>query len=136
MLNKATLIGNLGNDPEIRYMQDGTAVANLSVATSEAWKDKGTGERKEKTEWHRVSFFGRMAEVAEKYLHKGSKVYIEGSIHTRKWQDQEGNDRYSTEIKGREMKMLDPKQANSGSDQSQAPQQEQAPLEDDSEIPF
>lgn len=97
-VNKAILIGNLGRDPEMRALQDGTLVANLSLATSESWKDKNSGERKEKTEWHRVTIFGKVAEVAEKYLRKGSKVYLEGQIQTRKWTDQSGNDRYTTEI--------------------------------------
>lgn len=97
-VNKAILVGNLGKDPEIRRTQDGRAIANFSVATSESWRDKNTGERREKTEWHRVVIFGPLAEIAEKYLQKGSKVYIEGSIKTRKWQDQSGQDRYSTEV--------------------------------------
>lgn len=92
------LMGNLGNDPEIRYMPNGGAVANISVATSESWKDKTTGEQKEKTEWHRVSIFGKLAEIAGEYLRKGSTVYIEGQLQTRKWQDQQGQDRYTTEI--------------------------------------
>ena len=98
-LNKVQLIGNLGADPEIRHTQQGLAVANLRVATTETWRDKRSGERREKTEWHRVVIFDeKLAEVAEKYLHKGSKVYLEGQLQTRKWQDQEGNDRYSTEV--------------------------------------
>lgn len=97
-LNKVELIGNLGNDPEIRYMPSGGAVANLSIATTESWKDKTTGEKKEQTEWHRVVIFGKLAEIASEYLRKGSKVFIEGSLRTRKWQDQAGVDRYTTEI--------------------------------------
>lgn len=97
-LNKACLIGNLGKDPEIRNTQGGNKVANLRIATSESWRDKSTGERKERTEWHTVVIWGAIAEIAEKYLRKGSKVYIEGKIQTRKWQDQSGADRYSTEI--------------------------------------
>ncbi len=98
-LNKVMLIGNLGRDPEIRSTQDGNKIANLSVATSESWKDKNTGERKEKTEWHRVVIFDeKLSEIAEKYLRKGSKVYLEGQLQTRKWQDQSGADKYSTEI--------------------------------------
>ena len=97
-LNKAILIGNLGRDPEIRSTQDGTKIANLSLATSESWKDKNTGERREKSEWHRVVIFGPLAEIAEKYLKKGSKVYIEGQLQTRKWTDQSGQDKYTTEI--------------------------------------
>ena len=97
-VNKVVLIGNLGKTPEIRTMQNGSKVANLSLATSENWRDKSTGERKEKTEWHRVVIFGSLAEVAEKYLDKGSKVYIEGSLQTRKWTNKDGHDQYSTEI--------------------------------------
>ena len=97
-LNKVELIGNLGADPELRYLQNGGAVANLNIATSESWKDKTTGEKKEKTEWHRVVIFGKLAEIAGEYLRKGSKVFIEGSLQTRKWQDQAGVDRYTTEI--------------------------------------
>lgn len=97
-LNKVEIIGNLGADPEVRYLQNGGAVANLNIATSESWKDKTTGEKKEQTEWHRVVIFGKLAEVAGEYLRKGSKVFIEGSLRTRKWQDQAGVDRYTTEI--------------------------------------
>ena len=97
-VNKVTLVGNLGKDPDIRHTQDESPIANLSVATSERWKDKNTGERRERTEWHRVSIFGKTAEVAEKYLTKGSKVYLEGKLQTRKWQDQQGRDRYTTAI--------------------------------------
>lgn len=106
-VNKVILIGNLGADPEVRYMTNGEAVANLSVATSEGWKDKETGENKERTEWHRVVFYRRLAEIAGEYLKKGSKVYVEGKIRTRKWQDQSGQDRYTTEIYGDELQMLD-----------------------------
>ena len=97
-VNKVILIGNLGQDPEIRYMPNGGAVANLTLATSESWRDKQTGEMREKTEWHRVVIFGKLAEVAGEYLKKGSQVYIEGSLQTRKWQDQSGQDRYTTEV--------------------------------------
>jgi single-strand DNA-binding protein len=98
-VNKVILVGNLGRDPEIRSTQDGTKIANLSVATSESWKDKNSGERREKTEWHRVVIFNeRLADVAEKYLKKGSKVYVEGALQTRKWTDQSGQERYSTEV--------------------------------------
>ncbi|MBV1841045.1 single-stranded DNA-binding protein [Photobacterium ganghwense] len=97
-VNKVILVGNLGNDPEIRYMPSGGAVANITVATSETWRDKNTGEQREKTEWHRVVLFGKLAEVAGEYLRKGSQVYIEGQLQTRKWQDQSGQDRFSTEI--------------------------------------
>lgn len=106
-INKVILVGNLGADPEVRYMTNGEAVTTLSVATSEVWKDKDTGENKERTEWHRVVYFRRMAEVAGEYLKKGSKIYVEGKIRTRKWQDQSGQDRYTTEIHGEEMQMLD-----------------------------
>ncbi|WP_087016744.1 single-stranded DNA-binding protein [Thaumasiovibrio subtropicus] len=97
-INKVILVGNLGNDPEIRYMPNGGAVANITVATSESWRDKNTGEQREKTEWHRVALFGKLAEVAGEYLRKGSQVYIEGQLQTRKWQDQSGQDRYTTEV--------------------------------------
>ncbi|HMI76838.1 MAG TPA: single-stranded DNA-binding protein [Buchnera sp. (in: enterobacteria)] len=97
-INKVILIGNLGQDPEVRYMPNGGAVANITLATSESWKDKNTGEMKEKTEWHRVVLFGKLAEIAREYLRKGSQVYIEGALQTRKWQDQNGIDRYTTEI--------------------------------------
>ncbi|AFP85829.1 single stranded DNA-binding protein [secondary endosymbiont of Heteropsylla cubana] len=97
-VNKVILIGNLGHDPEIRYMPNGGAVANITLATSETWRDKQTGESREKTEWHRIVFFGKLAEIAGEYLRKGSQVYIEGSLQTRKWQDQSGQDRYTTEV--------------------------------------
>src|SRR2546423_4556531 len=105
-INKVILIGNLGADPETRAVPSGTTVANLRIATSESWRDKQTGEQQERTEWHRVAFFGRLAEVAGEYLRKGSQVYIEGSLRTRKWQDKQGNERYSTEIIGNDMQML------------------------------
>ncbi len=105
MLNKAILIGNLGADPETRYMQDGTCVCNIRLATTERFKGRN-GERQERTEWHRVVLWGKLGEIANQYLHKGSQVYIEGRIETRKWQDRDGNDRYSTDIRAREMKML------------------------------
>jgi len=105
-INKVILIGNLGADPETRAMPSGTTVANLRVATSESWRDKQTGEQQERTEWHRVALFGRLAEIAGEYLRKGSQVYIEGSLRTRKWQDKQGNDRYSTEIVGNDLQML------------------------------
>jgi single-strand DNA-binding protein len=104
-VNKVILIGNLGNDPDMRYLPSGDAVANLSVATTDKYKDKN-GEMQEATEWHRVSFFGKTAEICGQYLKKGSSVYVEGSIRTRKWQDKEGNDRYTTEIRGDRMQML------------------------------
>jgi single-strand DNA-binding protein len=105
-INKVILIGNLGADPETRAMPSGTTVANLRVATSESWRDKQTGEQQERTEWHRVALFGRLAEIAGEYLRKGSQVYIEGSLRTRKWQDKQGNERYSTEIVGNDLQML------------------------------
>ena len=105
-INKVILVGNLGKDPDMRYTAGGDAVANLSIATSESWNDNQTGEKKEKTEWHRVVFFRRIAEVCGEYLKKGSSVYIEGSLRTRDWEDDQGNKRYTTEIIGREMQML------------------------------
>ncbi len=105
-VNKVIIVGNLGNDPDTRYMPSGSAVTNLSVATNESWKDKQSGEQKERTEWHRVAMFGRLAEIAAEYLRKGSQVYIEGRLRTRKWQDQGGNDRWTTEIIADEMQML------------------------------
>jgi single-strand DNA-binding protein len=106
-VNKVIIVGNLGADPETRYLPSGEAVTNIRVATTDRWKDKASGEMKEATEWHRISFFGRLAEVAGEYLKKGSQVYIEGSLRTRKWQDKEsGQDRYSTEIRGDTMQML------------------------------
>lgn len=105
-INKVILIGNLGADPETRAMPSGTTVANLRIATSESWRDKQTGEQQERTEWHRVALFGRLGEIAAEYLRKGSQVYIEGSLRTRKWQDKQGNERYSTEIVANEMQML------------------------------
>jgi len=125
MLNKATLIGNLGREPEVKYSSTGAAIANLAVATSESWKDKNTGEKKEQTEWHRVSVFGKLAEIAGQYLHKGSKVYIEGQIKTSKYQNKEGVDVYTTSINvsgfGGVLKMLDSK------GEGGAPRQEYVP---------
>jgi len=137
MLNKIIIIGNLGKDPELRQLPSGGNVANLTVATSESWKDKATGEKKEQTEWHRVNFFGPVADICGKWLKKGGKVYIEGSIHTRKWKDNDGQDRYSTEIKGRDMKMLGdvPKQqAASNSPVTPASSQQAQQFDDD--VPF
>ena len=105
-VNKVIIVGNLGRDPETRYLPSGEAVTNISVATTDTWKDKASGEKKEATEWHRVSFFGRLAEIAGEYLKKGSQVYVEGSLRTRKWQDKEGKDRYTTEIRADNMQML------------------------------
>ncbi|WP_249716839.1 single-stranded DNA-binding protein [Proteus faecis] len=132
-VNKCILIGHLGQDPEIRYMPSGGAVANLTLATSESWRDKQTGEMKEKTEWHRVCIFGKLAEIAGEYLRKGSQVYIEGSLQTRKWTDQSGQDRYTTEVVvnvGGTMQMLGGNQAGSQKPQPQGwgqPQQPQEP---------
>ena len=114
-VNKVILVGNLGQKPDMKYTQSNTAVANLSLATSESWKDKDSGDLKTKTEWHRVVYFGKLAEIAEQYLDKGSKVYVEGKLQTRKWQDQSGNDRYTTEVLGQELTMLDSKGDSSGS---------------------
>jgi len=135
------LVGNIGQDVELKYMQSGEAVCNLSVATSESWKDKSTNERVERTEWHKVVLFSKLAEIAEKYLKKGSKVYIEGSLQTRKWQGQDGNDRYTTEIKARDMQMLDSKGADLyvvPAQQKAAAPQAAAPQADnfDDDIPF
>ena len=105
-INKVIIVGNVGGDPETRYMPSGSAVTNLTVATNESWKDKQTGEQKERTEWHRVAMFNRLAEIAAEYLRKGSQVYIEGKLRTRKWQDKSGQDRYTTEIIADEMQML------------------------------
>lgn len=141
-INKVILIGNLGSDPETKYMPSGNAVTNCSIATSESWKDKQTGEQQERTEWHRVVFFNRLAEIAGEYLKKGSKVYVEGSLRTRKWQGQDGQDRYTTEIVANEMQMLDSRGGDAGP-QQQAPAraQQQAPAPDmdqfdDDSIPF
>jgi single-strand DNA-binding protein len=105
-VNKVIIVGNLGADPETRFLPSGDAVANIRVATTDRWKDKASGEMKETTEWHRIAFFGRLAEIAGEYLKKGSQVYVEGSLRTRKWQDKDGQDRYSTEIRGEVMQML------------------------------
>lgn len=126
-VNKVILIGNLGQDPEVKYMPNGNAVTNVSIATSDSWKDKQTGQTQERTEWHRVVFFGRLAEIAGEYLRKGSKVYIEGALRTRKWQGQDGSDRYTTEIvvdMNGQMQMLDGRGESSagGYQQPSAPQ--------------
>lgn len=122
-VNKVILIGHLGADPETRYLPNGDCVANFTIATSESWKDKSTGEKKEATEWHRISVFRKLAEICGQYLKKGSMVYIEGSLKTRKWQDKEGQDRYTTEITCNEMRMLGGK----GDSTSVAPQHSEAP---------
>lgn len=126
-INKVILVGNLGNDPEIRYMPNGNAVANVSLATSDSWKDKATGEQQEKTEWHRVVFFNRLAEIVEQYVKKGSKLYVEGRLQTRSW-EQDGVKRYSTEIVASEMQMLDGRGGAMGGDMGDNPfGQQQAP---------
>ncbi|MFV1984858.1 MAG: single-stranded DNA-binding protein [Thiohalomonadales bacterium] len=159
-VNKVILIGNLGADPEVKYMPSGGAVANVTIATSESWKDKNTGEQVDKTEWHRVVFFRRLAEIVGEYLKKGSKVYIEGKLQTRKWQDKNGADRWTTEIVANEMQMLDSRgtggtadfnqsqNMNQGQNQNQdqnqsinqnqnsAPQPAAAMAEFDDDIPF
>lgn len=121
-INKVILIGNVGQDPEVKYMPSGGAVTNISVATSETWKDKNTGQPQERTEWHRVVFFNRLGEIAGEYLRKGSKVYIEGSLRTRKWQGQDGSDRYTTEIVASEMQMLDGRSEGAGGGYDQSAQ--------------
>jgi len=126
-VNKVILVGNLGNDPEVRYMPNGNAVANVSLATSETWKDKNTGDQQEKTEWHRVVFFNRLAEIVEQYVKKGTKLYIEGRLQTRSW-EQDGVKRYTTEIVANEMQMLDSRGGASqdfGGQQASAPQSNQ-----------
>ena len=146
-INKVIVLGNLGNDPECTYMPNGNAVAKISIATSESWKDKQTGQDQERTEWHRVVFFGKLAEIVDKYLLKGAKVYIEGSLRTNKWQDKDGNDRYTTEIVANEMQMLDRKSDNQQQggqqqyqQQSQQPAQQQSQPQNgdgfDDDIPF
>ena len=131
-VNKVILLGNLGKDPEIKYMPNGNAVANITLATSETWNDKNTGEKQEKTEWHRVVFFGKLAEIVGQYLKKGSKIYVEGKLQTRKWQGQDGQDRYTTEVVvdiGGTMQMLDSRGGEGGFAPAQqaAPAQQRAP---------
>lgn len=125
-VNKVILLGHLGGDPEVRYTQGGDAVATISIATSESWTDKQTGEKKEATEWHRVVFFRKLSEIVGQYLAKGSKVYVEGSLRTRKYQDQQGQDRYITEIRGSEMQMLDSAQSGNGQANNQGGYQQPA----------
>ena len=132
-LNKVLIIGNLGSDPEIKYTSSGSAVANLSIATSERWKDKNTGEQKEQVEWHRVVLFSRLAEIAEQYLKKGSKVFVEGKLQTRDWEDAEGKKRYTTEVIAKELTMLDSK---SGSDNAPQPQSSSPEDNIEEDIPF
>ena len=147
-VNKVTIIGNLGKDPDARYMPSGDCVTSISVATSEVWKDKQSGEQKERTEWHDIVMFRRLGEIAKEYLRKGSKVYVEGSLRTRKWTDKNGIERYTTEIVGSELQMLDSKGFGNGNQQSAAQQNpgqaEQPPMPDsipsdadfDDDIPF
>ncbi len=120
-VNKVILIGNLGKDPEIRYMPSGDAIANLTLATSENWTDKASGDKKEATEWHRVVFFSRTAEIVGQYLKKGAKIYVEGKLQTRKWQDKDGHDRYTTEVRGDVMRMLDRRGESSGPMENEPP---------------
>lgn len=120
-INKVILVGNLGNDPDVRYTAGGAAVTRISVATTEAWKDRESGEQQEKTEWHRVVFFGKLAEIVAEYLKKGSQVYVEGRLQTNKWQDKEGNDRYTTEIIANEMQMLGGRSSGGNFDKSPPP---------------
>ena len=138
-VNKVILVGNLGQKPEMRYTATQSAVANLSIATTESWKDKESGEMRDKTEWHRVVYFGKLAEIVEKYLDKGSSVYIEGKLQTRKWQDKSGADRWTTEIVGNELTMLGSRPSNN----AQAQTESEAPFSDESsaeltddDIPF
>ena len=122
-INKVILVGNCGQDPETRFSAAGAAITNVSIATSESWKDKQTGQQQERTEWHRVVFFNRLGEIAGEYLKKGSKIYVEGSLRTRKWQDKEGQDRYTTEIVGNEMQMLDSRGSSPSSEFSGSSEQ-------------
>ncbi|MDH3688924.1 MAG: single-stranded DNA-binding protein [Gammaproteobacteria bacterium] len=126
-VNKAILVGHLGRDPEVRYSSNGSAIANVNIATTESWKDKQTGERQERTEWHRIVFFGRLAEIASEYLKKGSQVYVEGRLQTRKWQDKEGADRYTTEIVAAEMQMLGGRGSAAGSEPAYDQHEQSAP---------
>ena len=143
-VNKVILVGNIGADPEARYTPSNTAVTNLRIATSDSWKDRNSGEQQERTEWHRVVTFNRLAEIAAKYLRKGSKVYVEGRLQTRKWQDQSGNDRWSTEIVANEMQMLDARGggdgdgggSRSGGGGQRSPADAPPPGDFDDDIPF
>jgi len=134
-INKVILVGNLGNDPETKYAASGSAITNISVATSESWTDKQSGQKQERTEWHRVVGFNRLAEIMGEYLRKGSKVYIEGQLRTRKWQDKDGQDRYTTEIVASEMQMLDSRAGLPGGDQAGQPHQQQAPAQQPYQAP-
>ncbi len=139
-INKVILVGNLGRDPEVNTLSSGSPVANIAIATGESWKDKTTGERQERTEWHRVVFFGRLAEIAGEHMKKGSQVYIEGSLRTHKWEDKDGHDRYTTEIVGREVRLLGarPQQNDGPAAKPASPEPAPAPVADDfdDDIPF
>ena len=135
-VNKVLIIGNLGSDPEIKYTKAGDPVANLSIATSESWKDKNSGDLQEKVEWHRVVMFSRLAEIAEQYLKKGSKVFVEGKLQTRKWQDQEGKDRYTTEVVAKEMTMLDSRSTSQAQENSPIVESEKPKDDFEEDIPF
>lgn len=146
-INKVILVGHLGRDPEVRYAASGSAIANVTIATSESWKDKNSGEKQERTEWHRVVFFNRLAEIVSEYLKKGAQIYVEGRLQTRKWQDKDGNDRYTTEIVANEMQMLGSRggggaPADSGYNQDQSSSRPSAvpaaagPDDFDDDIPF
>lgn len=128
-INKVILVGNVGVDPDVRYLPNGNAVTTLSVATSESWKDKTTGEKQDRTEWHRVVCFNRLGEIAGEYIRKGSKLYVEGSLRTRKWQDQQGQDRYTTEIIASDIQMLDSKGGSSSANYDDMPQSQSAPAQ-------
>ena len=134
-LNKVLIIGNLGRDPETRYMPSGDAMTTIAVATTETWKDKQTGEKQEKTEWHRVVFFKQLAEIVGKYVRKGSKLYIEGSLRTRKWQDQQGIDRYTTEIVANDMQMLDSRHDEERPDNNEPAYAAQTPMSTNNQSP-
>ena len=135
-VNKVLILGNLGSDPEIKYTKAGDPVANISIATSESWKDKNSGDLQEKVEWHRVVMFSRLAEIAEQYLKKGSKVFVEGKLQTRKWQDQEGKDRYTTEVVAKEMTMLDSRSTSQAQDNSPKVESDKPKDDFEEDIPF
>jgi single-strand DNA-binding protein len=142
-INKVILVGNCGQDPEVRYMPSGGAVTNLSIATSESWQDKKTGNQEKRTEWHKIVAFGKLAEIVEQYVKKGTKLYVEGSLRTRKWQGQDGQDRYTTEIVASDMQMLDNKQTNPMRSEASTPladggqrTSQAAEVEESDDIPF
>ena len=135
-VNKVLIIGNLGSDPEIKYTKAGDPFANLSIATSESWKDKNSGDLQEKVEWHRVVMFSRLAEIAEQYLKKGSKVFVEGKLQTRKWQDQEGKDRYTTDVVAKEMTMLDSRSTSQAQENSPKVESDKPKDDFEEDIPF